>query len=86
MNLATSIKNSKNQVFVSGLGIRKNKLNKKGNEVNELLKNKCGIGQLSFIDNKNIFVRLGLLNKSGIRLDEYGTTRLFNTFCYSLNA
>ena len=83
LNLAASIKTSKNQVFVSGLVIRKDKLNKKGNEVNELLKNKCGIGQLSFIYNKNI--SLGMLNKSGIHLNEYGTTRLVNNFCCSMN-
>ena len=73
MNLAASIKTS-NKVFISGLVIRKDKLNKKGNEVNELLKNKCGIRQLSFIDNKNI--SLVMWNKSGIHLNEYGTTRL----------
>ena len=39
LNLAASIKIDKNQVFVSGLVIRKNKLNKKVNEVNKLLKN-----------------------------------------------
>ena len=74
LNLATSIKTSKNQVFASGLVMRKDKLNKKGNEVNELLKKKCGIRQLLFIDNKNI--SLGILNKSGIHLNENGTTRL----------
>ena len=84
LNLATSIKTSKNQVFVSGLVIRKDKLNKKGNEVNELLKTKCEIRQLSFIDNKNI--SLGMLNKSGIHLNEYRTTRLVNNFCCSINA
>ena len=84
LNLAALIKTSKNQVFVSGLVIRKDKLNKKSNEVNELLKNKCGIRQLSFIDNKN--VSLGMLNKSGIHLNENGTTRLVNNFCYSMNA
>ena len=62
MNLAASIKTSKKQVFVSGLVIRKDKFNKEGNEVNELLKNKYGIRQLSFIDNKNN--SLGMLNKS----------------------
>ena len=84
LNLAASIKTSKNQVFVSGLVIRKDKLNKKGNEVNALLKNKCGIRQMSFIDNKNI--SLGMLNKSRIHLNETGTTRLVNNFCYSTNA
>ena len=84
MNLAVSIKISKNQVFISGLVIRKDKLNKKGNEVNELLKNKCGISQLSFIYNKNI--SLGMLKKSGIHLNEYGIMRLVNNFCFSMNA
>ena len=84
MNLAASVKTSKNQVFVSGLVIRKDKLKKKGNEVNELLKNKCRIRQLFFIDNKNI--SLGMLNKSGIHLNENGTTRLINNFGYSMNA
>ena len=83
LNLAASIKTSKNQVFVSGLVIRKDKLNKKSNEVNALLKNKCGIKQMSFIDNKNI--KLGMLNKSEIHLNETGTTRLVNNFCYSMN-
>ena len=84
LNLVASIKTSKTQVFVYGLVIRKDKLNKKGNEVNELLKTKCEIRQLSFIDNKNI--SLGMLNKSGIHLNEYGTTRLVNNFCFSMNA
>ena len=43
LNLPASVKSSKNQVFVFGLVIKKDKLNKKGNEINELLKSKCGI-------------------------------------------
>ena len=39
LNLAASIKTSKNQVFVFGLALGKEKLNKKGNKVNELLNN-----------------------------------------------
>ena len=84
MNLAAAIKTSKNQVFVSGLVIRKDRLNKKGNEVNELLKNKCGIRQLLFIDNKNI--SLCMLNKSEIHLNENCTRHLVNNFYYSMNA
>ena len=72
LNLAASVKTSKNQDFVSGLVIRNDRLNKKGNEINELLRNKCGNRQLSFIDNKNI--SLDMLNKSGIHLNENGTT------------
>ena len=83
LNLAASIKTSKDQVFVSSLVIRNDKLNKKGNEVNELLKNKCGIRQLSFIHNKNI--SLGMLNNSRIHLNEYGTMQLVSSFCYSMN-
>ena len=81
MNLAASITN---QVFGSELVIKKDKLNKKGHEVNELLKNKCRIRQLSFIDNKNII--LGILNESGIHLNEYGTSRHVNNFCFRMNA
>ena len=81
LKLAASIKTSKNQVFVSGLVISKDK---KGNEVNELLKNKYGIRQLLFIDNKNI--SLGMLSKSEIHLNEYRITRLVNNFCFSMNA
>ena len=36
-----------------------------------------------FIDNKNI--SLGMLIKSGIHLNENGTTRLVSNFCYSMN-
>ena len=84
LNLAASIKTSENQVFISSLVFRKDKLNKKDNEVYKLLKNKCRIRQQSFIDNKNI--SLDMLNKSGIHLNENGTTRLVNKFCYSMNA
>ena len=85
LHLAASIKTSKNQVFVSSLVIRKDKLNKKGNEANELLKNvECVIRQLSLSDNKNI--SLGMLNKSGIYLNNYGTTHLVNNFCFSMTA
>ena len=82
MNLAASIKTTKNQVFV--LVTRKDKLNKKGNEVNELFKNKWRIRQLSFIDNKNII--LGILNKSGIHLNKKDTKHLVKNFCYDVNA
>ena len=84
MKLVASLKTSKNQVFISALVIRKDKLNTKGNDVNELLKNGCGMKQLSFIDNKNII--LGMLNKTRIHLNENGTTRLVNNFGYSVKA
>ena len=84
LNLAASIKTSKIKVFVSSLVIREDKLNKKVNEVNELLKNKCGIRQLTFVDNK--YISLSMLNKSGTHLNENGVTCFVNIFCYSMNA
>ena len=40
--------------------------------------------KLLFIDNKNI--NLNMLNRRGLHLNEYGTTRLANKFCYNMNA
>ena len=37
---------------------------------------------LGFIDNQNI--NLKMLNQSGLHLNEYGTRRLVNSFCYNL--
>ena len=31
-------------------------------------------------------ISLGMLNKSGINLNEYGSGSLINNFCYSMNA
>ena len=45
---------------------------------------KCRTRQLLFINNNNI--NLNMLNKSGLHLNEYGTTRLANNFCYSMDA
>ena len=84
LNLATSIKASENQIFIPVLVKRKDKLNKKDNEVNDLLKSKFEIRQSLFIDDKNI--SLGILNKTGIHLNEYGTTCLVNNICYTMNA
>jgi len=38
---------------------------------------------VTFIDNDNI--RGNMLNSSGLHLNEYGTTRLVNNFCYHVN-
>lgn len=45
---------------------------------------KCGTRQLLFIDNKNINPNMS--NKSGLHLNEYGTTCLLKNFCFSMNA
>ena len=83
-NLAVSVKTNKNQVFISALAIRNNKLNKKGTQFNELLMGKSGITQLLLIYNKNI--NLNKMNKCGIYLNEYRTTHHVDNFCYNMNA
>ena len=62
--------------------VRKDKHDKKGKKVNECLKKQCSRNNLNFIDNTNI--NLGMLNNSGLHLNEYGTTQLVNNFCYNM--
>ena len=66
INVAFSAKN-KNTVYVSGLIVRNGKYNRKGKEVNVVLKKKCNNKNLSLIDNRNINPRM--LNKSGLHLN-----------------
>ena len=54
LNLATSVKTKEYQFLVSSLVKRNDKSNNKSNEVNQLLRSKCGSRKLSFIDHKNI--------------------------------
>ena len=62
--------------------MRNDKSDKNGKEVNVILQKKCNDKNLSFIDNGNINPRM--LNKSGLHLNEYGTTQLVNNFCYHM--
>ena len=57
---------------------------KSANKNHQLLKKKCEETGLLFIDNSNITI--SMLNKSGIHLNDYGTTRLVNNFCFNINA
>ena len=82
MDVAISIRNEKNNVFVSGLTVRNDRLNNKGKNVNSLLKRKCDEEKICFAGNTNINV--GMLNNSGLHLTERGITRLVNNFCFSL--
>ena len=79
MDIAIFIRNEKTNVFVSGLTVG---LNDKGKSVNSLLKRRCDEEKICFVDNTNINV--GMLNNSGLHLNERGTTRLVNNFCFSL--
>ena len=67
---------------MSGLTFRNDRLNDKGKNVNSLLISKCDEEKICFIDNTHINV--GMLNNSGLRLNECGTTRFVNNFCFSV--
>ena len=54
----------------------------KEKSMNSLLKRRCDEEKICFVDNTNINV--GMLNNSGLHLNERGTTRLVNNFCFSL--
>ena len=84
VNLALTIQNEKTKVFISGLIIRNDNqnLDKRWKEVNQFLERNCLVEKLDFIDNQNI--NLNILNQSGLHLNEYGTRRLVNNFCYNL--
>ena len=82
VDVAIFIWNEKTNVFVPGLTVRSGRLNDKGKSVNSLLKCRCDKEKICFADNTNINV--GMLNNSGLHLNERGTTRLVNNFCFSL--
>ena len=82
MDVAISIRNEKNNVFVPGLTAPNYRLDGKEKNVNSLLKRKCDEEKICFVGNTNINV--GMLNNSGLHLSECGTTCHVNNFCFSL--
>ena len=84
VNLALIIQNEKTKVFISGLIIRNDNenLDKRRKEVNQFSERKCLLEKLDFIDNQNI--NLKMLNQNRLHLNEHGTRRLVNNFCYNL--
>ena len=82
MDTEMFIRNEKTNVFVSGLTVQNGRSNDKEKSVNSLLKRRCDKEKICFVDNTNITV--GMLNNSGLHLNERGTTRLVNNFCFSL--
>ena len=83
VNLAVSAKNDVKEIFVSALTVRNDDLNNLRLKVNASLKRNCERNDLCFIDNDNVSRKM--LNSSGLHLNEYGTTRLVNNFCYHVN-
>ena len=82
MNIEIFKRNKKTSLFVSGLTARNYRLSGKRKSENSLLKRRCDEEKICFVDNTNINV--GMLNNSGLHLNERGTTRLVNNFCFSL--
>ena len=82
VNLALTIRSEKNKVLISGLIIKNDNLNKRRKEVHQLLERKNLVEKISFGDNRNI--NLKMLDQSELSLNEYGTKRLVNNFCYDL--
>ena len=72
----------KKKVLISGLIIKNDNLNKRRKEVHQLLERKNLVEKISFGNNRNI--NLKMLDQSKLSLNEYGTKRLVNNFCYNL--
>ena len=75
MELASEMKLSNNEVMVSGIVQRRDKLNEKDKEVNKLLQASCKSKNFYFIDNTNINPDYHL-NGSGLHLNTRGTYTL----------
>ena len=73
MDVSIFVRDEKTNVFVSGLTVQNDRLNDKGKNANSLLKRRCGEEKIRFVDNTNVDV--GMLNNSGLHLNERGTTR-----------
>ena len=72
-NLTEKMKNTENDIVISGLIVRNDSLNDKGIKVNELLKFKCTKLNISFINNENI-------SKQHLNKNLKGTTTLANNY------
>lgn len=79
---AIDMKTDSNEVNISSLIIRDDKLNEKAAKVNDFLKIKCSKYGLRFIDNSNVTKEH--LNKSGIHLNFKGTVTLAKNFMASI--
>ena len=82
MNLAISVKNESKTVVVSRITVRNDKFNGKEKNINCLLKRRCDVEKIVFVDNSKITV--SMLSHSGLHLNEGGTTRLVNNLCSTL--
>ena len=77
--VALLCKSDNNNVLVSGIIPRSDKLNAKAIEVNRHLKNECRKRNICFISNSNINPKYDC-NKSGLHLNWKETNKLVETF------
>ena len=84
VNVALDLKTSENEVVVSSITFRADKLNSKALKVNSFLKPLCDTNSLGYIDNANI--NKHNVNGSGIHLTEQGTVKLALNFLRHINA
>ena len=75
LNLAMTCKMDANSVFISGTVPRSGKCNEKASKVNSILRHKCNVRNICFIDNKHISPRFHC-NRSDLHLNYYGTKKL----------
>ena len=54
MNPAISVNNEKKTVLVSGITVQNDKFDEKGKNVNSLLKHKCEVEKIVFVENSNV--------------------------------
>ena len=67
----------KDNVFISRLIIRNDKLDKRWTEENQILGRKCLVEKSGFLDNQNL--NLKMLNQNEIHMEEEGESMIFAT-------
>ena len=84
IEIALLCKSDNNNVLVSGITHRSDKLNAKAIEVNRHLKNECRKRNICFIGNSNINSKYDC-NKSGPHLNWKGTNKVVENFLFALS-
>ena len=83
IKLAVNTKTDKNEVMISSLTFRKDKLQHKVQQVNDYLKIKSSKVNLGFVDNNNL--NREHFNPTGIHLNFKGSEVLANNFINAIN-
>ena len=84
LELAVSCKSDSNNILISGIVPRRDKLNAKAAQVNSFLKNECGKRNICFINNYNVNPKYHC-KQGGIHLNKSGTSRLIEKLLFALS-